>query len=83
MALTHTTVAALPDWTDAEMLKVYRMGLMMNAAGQSRTIEGRQISFPPLTQMMAMIEWLETRVQIAADAGSGTGTIVLAELREP
>ena len=80
MSITNADIAALPTYTDAELLSLYRWGLANNAAGQQRTINGRSVTFPTQTELLKTIEWLEGRVESAGD-GEG-GNIALAQFGE-
>ncbi len=62
-------VQSIQSFTDDELLKLYRWALANNAAGQSRTIEGRSVSFPPLDQLMKAVDWLESRVNTSENGG--------------
>ena len=81
MAISSADITALPDYTDAQLLKLYKWAMANGAAGQSRTINGRAIAFPPLADLMKAIEWLESREQAAANATTGNG-IALAKYGE-
>jgi hypothetical protein len=80
MAISSADIAALPDYTDAQLLKLYRWALANGAAGTSRSINGRAITFPALPSLLSAIEWLEERVQAASD-GTG-GSIALVQFGE-
>lgn len=66
----------LQAFTDAELLKLYRWALANNAAGQTRQIEGRSVSFPPLLDLMKAIDWLEKRIEAAGNSGDGNTILV-------
>jgi hypothetical protein len=68
--------ADLPDYTDADLLKIYRWGLANGAAGTTRSINGRSVTFPEAAVMMDIITQLENRI-----AAAGGGLSALA--REP
>ncbi len=72
-------VDALQTFTDAQLLKMYRWALAMNAAGQTRTIEGRTVTFPALNDLKNMIDWLEKRVASDSEGGGA----VLVEFGDP
>jgi len=78
MAITSADIAALPAYTDAELLLLYRWALANGAAGQSRTINGRSISFPNVNDIMAAIDWLQQKTNVAA----GDDGVVLLETNE-
>lgn len=77
MATTSADIAALPDYTDAELLKLYRWGLANNAAGQSRMMNGRSVTFPGVKDMLAVIDKLEERT--SADENGGFALVTLNE----
>ena len=68
-------VANLPTYTDAEMLTVYRWALVNGAAGTTRTVQGRSVTFPAANVMMDIIRELELRL-----AASGAGTNAFARV---
>ena len=55
------TMSGVQEFTDAQLLILYRWGLANGAAGQSRQIEGRTITFPPINELRKTIDWLEGR----------------------
>lgn len=73
-------INGIQAFTDSELLTLYRWALANNAAGQSRTIEGRSVSFPPLADLMKAVDWLESRVN--ADSATGGG-IALVSFGDP
>lgn len=83
MAISKDDIAALPDYTDAELLKLYRWGLANGAAGTSRTIGGRSITFPSVKDLKDMIVWLEGRVSDVVAAAAGNGGVALAVFEQP
>lgn len=66
-------VATLPDYSDADVLKVYRWALVNNAAGETRTINGRSITFPAADKIMEIIGLIEMRIQAAGGGTSAMG----------
>jgi hypothetical protein len=72
-------VENIQEFTEADLLKLYRWAMANNAAGQTRSIDGRSVSFPPLESLMKAIGWLESRVN-ATEQGGG---IALVEFSEP
>lgn len=77
MAITSSDIAALPTYTDTELLKLYRWALANGAAGTERSIAGRAIKFPDVETIFATIERLEQRIAETANT-EGAG-IVLGE----
>jgi hypothetical protein len=71
MPISSTDIAGLPDYTDAELLKMYRWALINNAAGQTRSISGRTVQFPTADEIRKTIQWLEDRVAAASNAVGG------------
>lgn len=82
MSIDNAYIAALSTFTDDELLKLYRWAMVNGAGGTSRTINGRSITFPSTTDLMAAINWLEGRVNAAADAAAGGGGIALVQFGE-
>jgi hypothetical protein len=80
MAITSADISALPDYTDAELLKLYRWAMANGAAGQSRSINGRSVSFPSARDIMAIIGQLEARVNAAEGYG---GSVALGSFGDP
>jgi hypothetical protein len=64
-------ISSLQTFSDSDLLKLYRWALATGAAGQSRTISGRSISFPNPKDLMDLIERLEART--STDGGSALG----------
>ena len=80
MAISSADIAALPDYTDAELLKLYKWALANGAAGQSRSINGRSVSSPSARDIMAIIGQLEARVNAAEGYG---GNVALGSFGDP
>jgi hypothetical protein len=57
----------LAVYTDQDLLTIYRWGLANGAAGTTRTIQNRSVTFPPAKDMLDIITQLENR--IAASTG--------------
>lgn len=62
-------VDALQTFTDPELLKLYRWAMAVGAAGQTRTISGRSVTFPNVKDLRETIAWLEARGASSADGG--------------
>lgn len=60
-------VSDLATYTDAELVTIYRWGLANGAAGTTRTINGRSITFPSAKDMLDILERLEERAADPAD----------------
>lgn len=78
MAISNQEISNLPDYSDAELLKLYRWAMANGAAGTTRTINNRTIEFPSLPDLTATIAWLEQRIA----ASSSSGGIAVARFRE-
>lgn len=74
-------IDSLQTFTDADLLKLYRWAMANGAAGQSRSVNGRNVQFPPLERLMKAIEWLESRV--AQEASEPGGNIALVQVGRP
>jgi hypothetical protein len=70
-------VENLQAFNDVELLKLYRWALAMNAAGQTRSIDGRTVTFPALNDLKNMIDWLEKRIAADAHAAEGGGAVLV------
>jgi hypothetical protein len=82
MAISNADITALPSYTDAELLKLYRSALANGWAGTSRTINGRSITFAGPKELRDTIQWLETRINDASDdAGGGLALVQFGEPR--
>ena len=81
MAISSSDISALPAYTDAELLTLYRWALANGAAGTSRTIgaggASRSYTFPSVEVIIKTIEWLESR-----EAANGGGNIALVRFGE-
>jgi hypothetical protein len=80
MAISNADITALPDYTDSELLKLYRSALANGWAGTSRTINGRSITFAGPKELRDTIEWLEERIN--ADSTDASGGIALVRYGE-
>lgn len=82
MAISSADITALPDYTDAQLLKLYRWAMANGAAGESRSMNGHSITFPAIDKLRETIEWLEQRVNVDAASGDGGDVVVVyGELR--
>lgn len=71
MSITNADIAAIPSYTDAELLIVYRAALVTIGVGnQSVSVQGRTYTRADLKAVQDMITWLEGRVT-AADPVDG------------
>jgi hypothetical protein len=71
--------SAIQQFTDAELLTLYRNALAAIATGQSYGIGGRTLTRPDLAEVREQINWLEQRIQ---DDATG-GNIALARFGDP
>jgi hypothetical protein len=69
MAISNADIAALPTYTDAELLILYRWALANGAAGTTRAINGRSVTFASVDELRKSIEWLESRVNSSSNDG--------------
>ena len=76
--MTPEQIDNLPDYSDAQILKLYRKALVMGWGGTSRTIDGRSVTFPPPNQLLDLIERLEDRVSEDDDDGGDNDGVALA-----
>lgn len=60
-------------FTDAELLLLYRQCLAKIAIGQTYQLNGRMMTYADLKEVREMIEWIEARVEAAADDTGGLG----------
>jgi len=68
--------SAIQEFSDAEMLKLYRWALATGAAGTTRSVAGRSITFPGVAEIRATIEWLEKRAASEAAGQEGMGILL-------
>jgi hypothetical protein len=68
----------LPAFTDAQLVKLYRWGMANGAAGQSRTINGREITFPSMPDMITAIQWAEERINLV-NGGDGSAVVIFGD----
>lgn len=80
---TPSEIDAMPDYTDPQLLKVYRYGFAQGWWGQSKTIDGRVWTFPDHGKMLDVIERLEKRVADVDDDDSDNGGVALAVFGQP
>jgi hypothetical protein len=78
MAISSADISALPDYTDSELLKLYKWALANGAAGTTRSINGRSVSFPSTTDILTVIREMESRVN-AASSDDGRAIITFDE----
>lgn len=76
MSISNASIAALPDYTDAEILKLYRSALVNGWAGTSRTVNGKSIEFPGPDVLLSVVERLESRITATAEESGGGIAIV-------
>jgi hypothetical protein len=74
----------VPQYQDTDLLTLYRWALANGAAGQRRTIQGRDITFPTTAEIISTITWLEQRIQDDANAASGApGNVSVVTFNDP
>lgn len=77
-------VAQLPTYSDQDLVNLYRWGLANSAAGTTRAIQGRSITFPSVQDMIRVIAWAEQRIQDDANASSGqAGNVAVVTFDDP
>lgn len=76
MAISTSDISALPDYADSDLKKLYRWALANGAAGTTRSINGRSVTFPSVTDILKVLAWAESDVE------SNGGNIALAQFRE-
>jgi hypothetical protein len=64
-------VSSITEYSDADLLKLYRHCMATGAAGTTRQINGRMIQIPELDKLMKAIDWLEGRINAAAEPENG------------
>lgn len=69
MAISSSDISGLPDYTDSELIRLYKWALANGAAGTTRSINGRSVSFPSVKDIRETIEWLEARSNAASNDG--------------
>lgn len=81
MAISTTDIDNLPDYTDAQMLKLVKYAISQILGGaQSYSINGRTYTSADLEKLRDMQDWYEDRVRDAAGNGDFTA---LVEYRGP
>ena len=73
-------IASIPDYSDADLLKAFRYGLVQLAISEEVTIAGRTVKRSQIPYIKDAIIWLESR--IAAVGNSDGGLIALAQLND-
>lgn len=68
----------LRTYTDAELITLYRWALANGAAGQTRTIAGRSVSFPSAPDMLKVLAVFEARQQ-ATLTGDGVSVVTFED----
>lgn len=81
---TPDEIDAMPDYTDAQLLKMYRRALLDLATHKSVEVNGRNLSRADEKFVRDMIEWLEDRIAGESDEDDGSnGGVVLAVFGDP
>lgn len=60
-----------PEYTDADLLVLWRNALASVATGQSYSIGGRSLTRADVKECRDMIQWLESRIDAAANSDGG------------
>lgn len=82
MAISKADIAAIPDYTDGEMVKLCKLALSQILAGsQSYSINGRTFSRANLNDLKKLLAFYEDRVEEATNGSQGN--IALVEFRGP
>lgn len=68
-------LAAQYDYTDAELLALYREALAALSQNKSYSLRGKSLTRSDLPHVQEMIEWLERRV----DAANNTNRLVIGQ----
>ena len=80
MAISASDISALPKLTDAQRLDLFWWALENGAAGQTRSINGRSVSFPSVRDIWWIINQLEARINAANGYG---GNVALGSFGDP
>lgn len=82
MAISTSTIDGLPDYTDAQMVRLVKHAISQVLGGaQSYSINGRSYTGADLDKLKKMLTFYEDRVEAAGNANGSN--IVLAELTGP
>ena len=77
-------VSQLTTYSDADLLTIYRWALANGAAGQTRSVQGRSITFPSTKDIWDTITRLEHRIQDDANILSGqSGNVSVVTFDDP
>ena len=81
MAISTSTIDSLPDYTDAQMLKLVKHAISQILGGaQSYSVNGRTYTGADLDKLKAMLTFYEDRVEASGNNGEN---IALVEFRGP
>lgn len=81
MAISTSTIDGLPDYTDAQMVRLIKYAITQVLGGaQSYSINGRSYTSADLDKLKMMLTFYEDRIE--ADGNNGEN-IALAEFRGP
>lgn len=73
MPVTNESIAGIPDYSDQELLKIYRKALVDIAlSGQAYDVDGQTLTRANLQQIREMVTWLEDRIK-SEDPGFDNG----------
>jgi hypothetical protein len=76
MPRTPAQIDAMDDYTDAQLLKLYRAALVAIAENQSYTVSGRTLTRADGDFVKSMIDWLEDRIE-QTTAGEQGGNVLV------
>jgi hypothetical protein len=80
MAINPADIDAIPEYTDAQILKATRLAItQITLTGVSRGINGRSLTTANLADLWQQVRDLESRVA----AGDGTGSIAVVSFNDP
>lgn len=81
MAISTTTIDGLPDYTDAQMVKLIKYAITQVLGGaQSYSINGRSYTGADIDKLKTLLAWYEERVEDSGNSGNFTA---LVEFRGP
>jgi len=80
MAIDEAALTAIPDLTDAGLLKATRLAIaQITLTGTARSINGRSLTTANLPDLWKQVAELEGRI----NADAGTGFVAVATFNDP
>lgn len=76
--MTPEEIDALTDYTDAQLLKMYRRALLDLATHKSVEVNGRTLNRSDERFIRSTIEWLEDRIEGEDEDDDTNGGVALA-----